>query len=141
MFDHIMTTDSVMWCQDRGDFVFSNWVFFWFVFYYAGFIKYSPFLAILIGVVANSYEYLTSQKGKELCWKQHYILRNLIIKVVPTLLIVFSVDNRIKWRQDIISILLVYGTFRLWVYINGLMGAVTNKPTNPFNFNIKETKF
>ena len=139
MFDHIMTTDTLMHFKHRPDLVLSNWVFLWFVLYFIGLVRQSPLLVILIGIVANTYEYLSIRKGKGFAWELHYVLRNLFIKVVPAIIILSSKDPRIKWREDFMTMGVFYGLFLLWVFLNGVFGANIKRPMNPFNFNVKDT--
>ena len=139
LFDDIMTTDNWLCFDERPDFILSNWVFVWFVLYYLRVIKQSPFLVLIVGFVVNTYEYITTNKGKCLAWKLQYIIRNFFIKIIPILLIFYSKDNGIKWKKGLITIGLFYAVFLCWIYINRWFGSPVQKPQNPFNFN-KKTK-
>jgi hypothetical protein len=138
MFDRIMSTDTLMQNPNRPDFVLSNWVFLWFVLYFFGLVRHSPLLVIVIGIIANTYEYLSSRKGKSVAWELHYVFRNLLIKVLPVVYLFYRHDQ-IKWREDLITMVVVYGLFLFWVAINGALWSGTYRPMNPFNFNSKDS--
>lgn len=120
----------------RYDFVFSNWIFVWFVLYYLGAIPFSPLLAIWIGLACNTYEFLSKQKHESDAWRKDYILWNVNIKILPAA-ILLARREKIRWKNDFVVILGVYALFLFWVFVNGKINR-THKPLNPFNFNAKE---
>ena len=134
IFDHIMATDTLMHETFRGDLVFSNWVFVWFVLYWTGIIRQSPLLALLVGAAANTHEFLSTRKGKTIAWQMHYFIRNIFIKIVPISLILFSKNHSIHWKESLITVAVFYTTFLGWVHLNG---ASFSDAENPFNFNKK----
>ena len=136
-FDYIMSRETLKIETFRYDFVLSNWIFAWFLLYYFGIVPFSPLLAILVGFVCNTYEFLSKQKDESLSWRIDYIWWNMIIKMMPALIILVSRNNQIKWKQDVIVILGLYGLFLVWVFINGKVSP-SHKAMNPFNFNAKD---
>lgn len=136
VFDHVMTTDTLLHDKYRWDAVFSNWIYVWFGLYFVGAVKYSPLLPILVGIVANTYEYFQFKDDKSTRWGNKYLLWNLNIKILPAVILLYQ-GVRIRWKQDCPIVLLVYGLFLLWMYVNGFFES--NK-MNPFNFNAKYEK-
>jgi hypothetical protein len=121
-------------------FVFSYWIFGWFLLYYAGYTMYSPFFALICAsifvccggafmVFSISTNYTTFIAG---------ILSNTAIKAVPLLLL----WNQNGWiaplQRDVIITTIAFFVYNIWLGVNGETfvsiytsiydGIVANKP-------------
>ena len=120
----------------RYDYVFSNWIFVWFLFYYLGAVPFSPLLTMFIGLVCNTYEFLSKKKDVSFAWQKDYILWNINIKVLPAIILLLS-KTKIHWIKDLLFMLLVYALFLFWGFVNGRIGR-SRKAKSNFNFNEKD---
>lgn len=102
----------------RFDYVFSNWVYVWFALFFLGFVKASPLLPILIGVVCNTYQYLYFKNSKGAKWGLKYLWWNMNIKLFPALVLLCS-GTRIRWKKDLLAFGGVYLVYLVWVNMNG----------------------
>ena len=121
----------------RFDYVYSNWIFTWFVLYYAGFVRVPPTLALYVGLVANTYDFISTQKGKTTAWKAFYIVRNILIKIIPVAILYFT-ESRFVWKTQLKTTLFLYALFLVWVTLNLWFHSKKPNPVNPFNFNSKD---
>jgi hypothetical protein len=119
----------------RYDFVFSNWIFVWFLLYFLRAVPFSPLLAMLTGLACNTYEYLSKQQEKSLAWRKNYLLWNIHIKILPVFFLL-AYEHKFSWRHDLGVMTGVYLVFLGWVFVNGKMSL--SNAMNPFNFNTKE---
>ena len=118
----------------RYDYVLSNWIFVWFLLYFARVIPVSPLLAMLIGLACNTYEFVSKQQEQSFFWRTHYIFWNLNLKILPLVLLLAKGD-RIHWKHDLFVLGIVYGLFLCW---GVLQGKNASRGMNPFNFNVTE---
>ena len=96
--------------MQRFDFVFSYWMFVWYVAYMVGLVPYNPSLFIILGGVVNVAEFFTVKiKDPRL-----FILVNFFIKVLPIVSLI-----RVPVRLvDIKFGLLYFLTYLGWMFIN-----------------------
>ena len=100
----------------RIDFVFSYWIFFWFLLYYFGvFREYNPKFALLLGVLESALTvlllfYLGSPLNKII----KYTFINIILKGVPPYLIW---NTAIRW-EDIYFTIGLFIIYCIWIHIN-----------------------
>lgn len=140
-FDYIMAKDGIKIESLRYDYVLSNWLFVWFLLYWFGILRFSPLLAILIGLVCNTIGFILVQKWKSVAWRKHYILWNMNIKFWPAV-ILLGKKNQINWKQDILVMIGFFLLFLCWGLINSLMNGRINpyyNARNPFDFNSRDT--
>ena len=124
---------------ERIDFVFSYWIFFWYICYELRITKYNPIFAFLFGVLenigvlllmiyyANSYDHLLS-----------FCLYIFIFKIFP----LWSLRNTSYSRKDIYVIFVYFLVYILWLFFNHvsitsfynnlLKNIQMNKPLGPF---------
>jgi hypothetical protein len=98
----------------RFDLLFSYWIFTWFIFYYFGFVKSSPKLAIIIGIIENivlliSMIFIQKRSFKLIII---FIFLNTSFKGIPLYLVWKDKINTIQDMKNIISLFLVY---LIWV--------------------------
>lgn len=121
----------------RFDYVYSNWIFTWFVLYYMGFVRVPPTLALYVGLVANTYDFISTSSGKTNEWKTFYVVRNILIKILPIIILNFTQTARFIWKDQIQSALFLYALFLIWVTVNLRVHSKKPNPVNLFNFNPK----
>lgn len=99
----------------RSDYIFSYWIFTWFLLYYLNIIKYSPKFVLILGLIENFFIiiYLLLNKSP-LCKISKFIIINIIIKVIPLYLIF---NDKIRYR-DIYATIILFLIYLIWVYIN-----------------------
>ena len=99
----------------RIDYVFSYWIFAWFLLYYMNITKYNPFFALLISLIENIVLLILmiyySVSIKSII---SFILINLFIKILP---ILYLRKSKIK-LSDIIVTCILFLIYLVWLYVN-----------------------
>lgn len=99
----------------RIDYVFSYWIFGWFLLYYMNITKYNPFFALLISLIENIVLLILmiyySVSIKSII---SFILINLFIKILP---ILYLRKSKIK-LSDIIVTCILFLIYLVWLYVN-----------------------
>jgi hypothetical protein len=100
----------------RFDLLFSYWIFIWFLLYYLNFIKQSPKLVIILGIIENIFLFLFMFFIQKSPTNELVIIItiNLILKGIPLYLVK---NDNIHWKKDIISIIKVFSVFLVWTVI------------------------
>ena len=99
----------------RADFVFSYWIYVWYLFYITKIIPYSPKFALILGLIDNFVMlvlmllYGTSRKTIF-----YFIVINTIIKVIP---LYYLQSQKILWK-DIYFTCGLFILFIIWLHIN-----------------------
>lgn len=99
----------------RPDFIFSYWIFLWYILYYFKIIQYNPKFALTIGLLENVFTICLM-----IYFKNSYLniilfcIINLFIKVIP-LWTLRKTNYHIKQLFYTIVLFIIY---LLWVYIN-----------------------
>jgi hypothetical protein len=110
----------------RVDFIFSYWIFFWFVIYQIKLIPYNPKDAIIFAVVVNIIMLLYLIYNKS---RGYYLFKfsfiNTIIKIIPLL----TLYNTKTTSKDNVFLLLILFLYLLWIYFNQLIGIQSVKQT------------
>ena len=114
----------------RFDYVFSYWIFAWFLLYHFKVTSYNPFCALLIALFTNTigfigliyYEY-------DMFDIVAFAIINFCIKVIPILCIK---DKKIK-KQDVGFLVLLYCVFLLWLKLNKFPIKYNWKPKKPLD--------
>ena len=98
----------------RPDFIFSYWIFVWFILYFTSVVTISPKIWIWLALFENIISIFFMLKSKF-----YYILRfiviNLFIKVVP----LYLVWNEPIRKSDIVYSGFVFVIYNVWLFING----------------------
>ena len=102
---------------ERFDFVFSYWIFAWFLLYWFRVIPYSPKLAMCLSILENAVllgiMIFLLQSSMETVTK--FAIINMFIKVIP----LYAVWNdKINWKRDIIIIMVLFLIYAIWLFIN-----------------------
>ena len=130
---------------ERYDFVFSYWIFTWFIFYEMGIIQYNPKIALIIALITSLIE-LTAMIYYENSKFNIFLFSfiNFIMKVIPILLLL---NARIS-INDFYAFLLLFIFYLLWLLVNkvDIQKELTNvihrlkhnKPVGPFMYYINK---
>ena len=97
----------------RFDFIFSYWIFFWYICYILKITKLSPKFALIFGLIENllMLVLMIVKKSKNIF---NFILINTLIKVMPVL----SLANEKIKVSDIYFTIFLFVLFILWLGIN-----------------------
>lgn len=99
----------------RLDYVFSYWIFAWFLLYYFKLVSFNPLFALILATIENTMLLLLM-----IYYKVHiiniisFIVINFFIKVLP---IIYLWKSKIILR-DIIALVVLYLIYIVWLYIN-----------------------
>ena len=138
-FDYVMNTHTLLNEKYRFDFVLSNWVFLWFVLYYYGAVRSSPFFMLLFGLVINTIFFIIKFKKHSFIFNLRFFIWNSTIKVFPILVLFFSNKGQIRFRDIVVSCCLI-AVFLFWIRIvNKSFYNNTDKSKNIFDYNPRQT--
>jgi len=99
----------------RLDFVFSYWIFAWFLLYYFKFTHFNPFFALEVATIENIILFLLMIYYKVPLYNLiSFLVINFFIKVLP---LIHLWDSKIIIR-DIIAFVIIYLIYLLWLLIN-----------------------
>jgi len=99
----------------RIDFVFSYWIFAWFLLYYFKLTRLNPLFALEIATIENTIVLLLMIYYKVPVFNIiRFLIINTFIKILP---VIYLWETKIILR-DIIVTCLLYLTYLLWLYIN-----------------------
>lgn len=99
----------------RSDFVFSYWIFAWFILYLLKIVPYSPKFVIILGIIENFFLLISMIFYKSSFYKiSKFIIINVFIKIIP-LLVVWN-DKIIK--RDIYATIILFLIYLLWLLFN-----------------------
>jgi hypothetical protein len=131
--------------MERFDFVFSYWIFAWFLLYEAGGIAYSPKIALLIGFIENI-GILCIMLYFANGWLNIFLFCfiNFFIKIVP----LYILRNKPLLMRDLYAFIVLFGIYILWILVNqvSIINAIKlrykeirdNKPLGPFMYYAKQ---
>jgi len=117
----------------RSDFVFSYWIFTWFILYLLKIVPYSPKFVIILGIIENLFVFIYMVFYKSPIYNIiKFIIINILIKAIP-LLIVWS-DKIVK--RDIYATIILFLIYLLWMTYNRMeIYKVYKKLLDPYIFN------
>lgn len=107
------------------DYIFSDWIFIWWILFYFKFTKYNPKFILIVSLIQNCFMflYLFKQNTKKIVIISFFII-DLIIKIIPIILIINTKIN----KDDIYFTILLYLVYNLYLYIkNTNVIEITNK--------------
>jgi len=123
----------------RFYYVFSYWIFLWFIAYISKIIPYNPKLFLLAALIENLiYLFLMIYYNNSLIYIGLFLFINFFIKVVPLVVVWKTLTN----RYDVLFGLILIVLYFIWLKINNvnmtvsflssLNGIKHNKPVTPF---------
>ena len=99
----------------RFDFVFSYWIFVWFLLYHFGFTSYNPKIALIIALIENiGILFLMIYLKNSFIYIFLFCLINFFIKVIPVWLLR---NTKYDWK-DVYAIFALFLIYILWLLIN-----------------------
>lgn len=108
----------------RIDYVFSFWIFAWFLLFLFGLTKFSPFFVLLLGVIHNTTAYFLEGRGRPIVDQLIFIIGNFFIKLAPVVFLIIRKQAHIS-INDIIVTFIVFMVYTIWMMINNRMDKVT----------------
>ena len=123
----------------RLDYVFSYWIFLWFILYYFKIVKYSPLFLLLIALVENVFIFIylilifiIENSYYNFLKLFAFIIINFFIKILP-LYYIIKIENNVKTIEDFIKVLksiklndiiisfYLFLTYIIWLFINKII--------------------
>ena len=99
----------------RIDFIFSYWIFFWYLLYLTRFVKYNPKFAILCGLFENLFIMLLMIYYKT---KARLLLLFFIMFVFLKVIPLYSIwATKINWN-DIKFTFILFAIYLFWTFFN-----------------------
>jgi hypothetical protein len=99
----------------RFDFVFSYWIFAWYLLYMAKIVIYRPKLVILLGIIENTILLISMiLYGSNLRTISSFIIINTFIKLIPYYSLRHETIRTSDWKPTVIIFLL----YCFWIYLN-----------------------
>jgi len=98
----------------RADYIFSYWIFIWFLLYYFRLINYNPFFAIIIGLIFNTLQLLGYLYYKNYKKSILFIIGNFFLKIIPFYLI----KNKTIKQKDILFTIFLFVIFLIYSHYN-----------------------
>lgn len=126
--------------NNRIDFVFSYWIFVWYIFYIIGIVKYNPKWALTLALIENTFALALM-----IFYKNSFIniflfcFINLFIKILP----LWSLRKTKYEINGIYSLIILFLIYLLWIKINNIPfkniyeWIKTDKDAGPFTYYAK----
>jgi hypothetical protein len=124
---------------ERYDFVFSYWIFAWFILFELKLVAYNPKIALIVGLIINCLQFMFM-----VYWLNSifgiisFFVINLFIKIIPLYLIFNTKTSSI----DIYAMIGLFFIYLLWLYVNNIdfyklikeeyNNIIHNLPIGPF---------
>ena len=101
--------------QPRFDFVFSYWIFIWFLLYYFQIVSYNPKVGLAIALFTNvlMLSMMISYKNS-----LHYILLFSLIQLCIKIIPLWSVRNTTINKMDIFATIILFIMYNIWLAVN-----------------------
>jgi len=101
----------------RFDYLFSYWIFVWYLLYFFRFTKYNPKFVLICAVIENIFLlFCMIYYNTYLSVIILFICGMFIIKIIPLYLIW---NTKIKWKDVIFTFILLF-IYISWLYINNV---------------------
>ena len=102
----------------RIDFIFSFWIFAWFLLYINGFTEFSPFFVLILGIIHNVSYFIKNMFNKSKISSQIiFVVGNIVLKIMPTIYLISKKDTHIS-LEDIIFTTILFIVHLIWLKIN-----------------------
>ena len=108
-------------------FIYSYWIFAWFILYLLNIIPYNPFIYIIIAYILTLFEllYIYLKKANKYNLIKFLII-NIILKLIPIIILIKLNKTTIKYNDIYFGILLLY----IYIFI---MIILNINPLNEYN--------
>jgi hypothetical protein len=112
----------------RGDFIFSYWIFVWYLLYISGIFPYSPKISILLAISINIIMFVLMIYYKTRgIYIFNFIFINFFIKILPY----YTLIREKIYMQDLKPLVIIFISYCIWLYMNG--SSVIKYQENIFN--------
>ena len=102
----------------RIDFIFSFWIFAWFLLYIFGHTTFSPFFVLILGIIHNVSYFIKNMFNKSKISSQIiFVVGNIVLKIMPTIYLISKKDTHISF-EDIIFTTILFIVHLIWLKIN-----------------------
>jgi len=98
----------------RPDYIFSYWIFIWYILYILKFAHNSPKFALIVGIIENLFVMFTMIHKNIKAHCIIFFIINIFIKVLPLL----SIINDKILQKDIYATVILFLSYNIWLYIN-----------------------
>jgi hypothetical protein len=112
----------------RPDFIFSYWIFLWWILYALKIVDINPKFAIILGLIANSIMLILYIYIKEYYVILPFIIINTFIKIIPLM----HVWNTKITFNDVFFTLLLFAIYLCWIFYNNFLLIFTQKDVKFF---------
>lgn len=101
----------------RGDFIFSYWIFVWYLLYISGIFPYSPKIALLLAISINIIMFVLMIYYKTRgIYIFNFIFINFFIKILPY----YTLIREKIYMRDLKHLVIIFIGYSIWLYMNGL---------------------
>ena len=114
----------------RIDFIFSYWLFFWFLLYKFNITNYNPYIGLIIGLIVNTIMFILFLKYKNYYKALLFIIINTIIKIIP----IYILRDSKTSKKDIYALFILYIIYSIYKYL-------FNKDTKLFHLKINMNNY
>ena len=97
----------------RIDFIFSYWLFFWFILYKLNIVIYNPYLGLIIGLIVNTIMFILYLIYKNYYKAFLFVIINFIIKIIP----IYVLRNTSIQKKDIYALFILYSIYLIYKYL------------------------
>ena len=103
--------------KERFEFVFSYWIFAWYLLYEVGFISFNPKFALTVGLIDNFIAFILMIYFKNSFMNIFlFLLINLFIKIIP----LWRLRKTAYKLFDLYATIILFIIFLLWMDVNGM---------------------
>jgi len=125
----------------RFDYVFSYWIFVWYILYELKIVSYNPKIALVLGLLENLIILLFMfYFYNSFIYIFLFCFINFFLKVIP----LWRLRNTGYFKSDICALLILFSIYLFWLYINNVRfekyavdkfkQLKNNKPIGPFTY-------
>ena len=120
----------------RPDFIFSYWIFVWYLLYISKIVIYNPKIFLFLGVIEGMIVFCILLTKIPLSSVIKYFIVISVIKFIPY----FTIRNRVIHYNDIVFSLFLFVIYHIWLFVNekNMIGIYQNL-YNSFVHNKQDT--
>jgi len=120
----------------RPDFIFSYWIFVWYLLYISKIVIYNPKIFLFLGMIEGILIFCILLSKIPLLSVFKYFIVISVIKLIPY----FTIRNHAIYYKDIVFSLFLFVIYHIWLFVNGqnMIGIYENL-YNSFVHNKQDT--
>jgi hypothetical protein len=120
----------------RIDYIFSYWIFFWYILYAFKFTRYNPKFAIICGVIENIIIFgLMLRYGTKKKLMILFLIMTFLLKIIP----LYSMQKIAIQKQDIVATFTLFIFYLAWISYHKKTYKDFEKQTRELIFDNKNT--